>query len=177
MINWNSGYVGISYSRERLRLFAQKVRDFLDIPQDELCPDVIRCLEELAERFGYDVIVVDKMAVCDFAYTDVLNKEIYLRRSIYDGACRGDGFSRMTVMHEVFHMLFHHPAELRKLLPGEKIRNYQKTEWQADCFAGEFLIPYVAVGNLGIWQIEEECQVTEQAAAYAKNHYRYLVFT
>ncbi|ODB41092.1 hypothetical protein BB427_11410 [Pseudoalteromonas sp. BMB] len=83
---------------------------------------------------------------------DPEEKKIYLRASIYDGACDENnpksGFCRFTIAHEIGHLLLHFEGvKLGKGITGEHAA-YEDTEWQADQFAAELLMPFNEVKKL-----------------------------
>ena len=84
-----------------------------------------------------------------FAETEVGSKTIRLRQSVYDGACKGKGFERMTIMHEVghFEMIANSPIKLYREANGPIVA-YEDPEWQAKCFAGEVMIDNRLVKNM-----------------------------
>lgn len=50
------------------------------------------------------------------------------------------------------------------------MKTYENPEWQADCFAGEFLMPHDEIAKLTTSEVMEYCKVSEQAANYQLKH-------
>ncbi len=78
--------------------------------------------------------------------------EVYLSENTYIDAENGQGRARFTVAHEAFHGL-HHCWQLHDrlehrtvaLFRRNEIPTYRDPEWQANCFAAEFLMPEPAM--------------------------------
>jgi predicted transcriptional regulator len=66
---------------------------------------------------------------------------LYLTERIYKGACAGDARAVFTVFHEMGHALLGHRRTLNLEVPGQEIKTYEDSEWQANQFAAEFLMP------------------------------------
>lgn len=65
---------------------------------------------------------------------------IILREDVYEGAHEGNGRDRMTVAHEIGHLLMHKNIAFARAERVE-IRAFESSEWQAKCFSGELLSP------------------------------------
>ncbi len=92
-------------------------------------------------------------------------KIIQLREDVYKGAHNAEPRHRFTVAHEFGHFLLHNKV-LEGFARGECPRNRSEDpEWQAECFAGELLIPF---GLLPLYSSPEEvaysCGVSLAAA-------------
>jgi hypothetical protein len=69
---------------------------------------------------------------------------IKVRPEVYDAACAGDGRARLTLLHECGHVLLHrqvavHPR--KEVDVATELRPYENSEWQANTFAAELLMP------------------------------------
>lgn len=64
---------------------------------------------------------------------------IYIRESVYQAARTGRPREYFTVMHEIGHLVLAH----RRVFHRERgqIQRYEDSEWQADQFAAELLMP------------------------------------
>lgn len=96
---------------------------------------------------------------------------IKLREDVYDKALDGDGFSRMTVAHELGHFVMHSESKLgfARKLADDSTKTYMNSEWQASCFAGELLVPWEdrnIVTELGPWLTVEAYGVSNSAAEF-----------
>lgn len=50
------------------------------------------------------------------------------------------------------------------------MKTYENPEWQADCFAREFLMPHDGIADLTTAEVMEQCKAYEQAANYQLKH-------
>ncbi|MEK6369020.1 MAG: ImmA/IrrE family metallo-endopeptidase [Burkholderia gladioli] len=64
-----------------------------------------------------------------------------LRESVYRDACHNDPRALFTVFHEMGHFALGHRRTLNRERPGVEIKTYEDSEWQANQFAAEFLMP------------------------------------
>lgn len=72
--------------------------------------------------------------------TLIKKKVIYIRDDVFDAACRGDGFGRFTMCHELGHLLLHRGGiALQRASARPPL--YMSSEWQSDRFAGALLMP------------------------------------
>lgn len=97
---------------------------------------------------------------------------IILREDIYEGALSGGGRDRMTVAHEIGHLLMHKNIAFARSEPGVAIPAPQSSEWQAKCFSGELLVPHHLAsvwGTKSVQEIATLCGVSCHAADYQKS--------
>jgi Zn-dependent peptidase ImmA (M78 family) len=64
-----------------------------------------------------------------------------IRPEIYDRAVAGHGRDRMTLAHEVGHLLLHTEVQLARRIGAGPIEAFRDPEWQAKAFAGELMVP------------------------------------
>lgn len=66
---------------------------------------------------------------------------IRIREDVYMNAVEGNGRDRLTIAHEIGHLLLHDDDSIAlcRLEPNEKLKPYEDPEWQADAFGGELL--------------------------------------
>ena len=91
---------------------------------------------------------------------------IQFSEQTYSRACRDDPRARFTVIHELGHLAMAHTRPLNRQNDDE-IKAFQDSEWQANTFAAEFLMPLDdikkrALNNPDLLQLEY--QVSGQAA-------------
>lgn len=72
--------------------------------------------------------------------TDFTNKKIMIREDVWDKLNNGDERARFTACHEWGHFVLHSNQNIG-MSRTEKSPIYQDSEWQADVFAGSFLMP------------------------------------
>lgn len=116
----------------------------------------ITALKELGEKFGE-------------TYPD--RHLIRLREDVYDGAVAGDPLSRMTLAHEVGHLLEHEgvPRALARKEASRSIPAYKSSEWQANAFAGALLMPACKVIALAPEEVSKLYKVTVSAVHTQRN--------
>ena len=67
---------------------------------------------------------------------------IRIREDVYERACAGEGRDRLTIAHEVGHVILHGNLSLaRSATNPRQMRPFESSEWQANAFAGELLMP------------------------------------
>lgn len=103
-------------------------------------------------------------------YADFTTKEIVFRQSVLAGARRGHHRYRMTVAHEMGHVVLEHEhGRLRRMQHGNKEfkfgRKQESAEWQARYFAAVLLMPREVVkGCATASELSSKCEVSLQAA-------------
>lgn len=127
-------------SAASIELAAQGLRQATETNQSEFFPIVplYDLLHELVDGASYDVRDHDEMGD-NFGLTLLQKKEILIRSDVFEAACRGDGFGRFTMCHELGHLLLHDGVVLQRSYGESPI--YTSSEWQADMFAGALLMP------------------------------------
>jgi len=65
---------------------------------------------------------------------------IRIANRVYLGAARGMGRDRFTIAHEIGHYIFHRSSTPAFLPEGASVPIFRDPEWQANTFAGEFLV-------------------------------------
>lgn len=69
---------------------------------------------------------------------------IKIRPDVYEAAHSNDGRARFTLMHECGHILLHQNISAlhrSQSIDGEELPPYKNSEWQANTFAAELLMP------------------------------------
>lgn len=161
-------------SRKDLRMLANILREKLGL-QDELWIPVAELLDVLAETvegFSYEIVPDEKIPEGNHAETDVTTGHITIKESIYNRACDGEGRDRMTIAHEIGHFFTICVCgfKLHRNYRNKKIPPFKDPEWQAKCFAGEFMIGSHLIGGMSTKTIMRKCGVSEDAADYQRTH-------
>ena len=91
---------------------------------------------------------------------------IRIREDVYLNAINGSGRDRLTIAHEIGHLLLHDDDNIAlcRLEPNEKLKAYEDPEWQANAFGGELLAPSYLIKGLTNAKVQEKCGVSEDAA-------------
>ena len=167
MNHYAEGYEVPPHSRMDFRLLAKAVRKEFGIPEADPFP-VVRFLEfalpELYDDFQYQVMEQHIMGENHgMTYPD--QHRILIREDVYEGAVAGKGRDRFTVAHEISHQLVHEgiPLTMARRDAG-KLELFRNSEWQADCMAGELLMPFSELKTMTIGRIMGAYKVSSAAA-------------
>lgn len=104
--------------------------------------DVGMC-KYLGDRYTFAVLEEDLMGD-SHGLTDPDQPLVLIRRDVYDGANQGVGRDRFTLAHELGHLLLHRGHRyLERPAPNAPPRHakFEDSEWQANAFASELLMP------------------------------------
>ena len=93
---------------------------------------------------------------------------IQLTQHTYENACLDNPRARFTVIHELGHMALSHTRTFhRESKQGMEIKAFEDSEWQANTFAAEFLMPADDIQRRDLRTAEElilQYQVSDMAA-------------
>lgn len=104
------------------------------------------------------------------AYVEFLGAAILMHvdREVWELAGQGEPMARFIIAHEIGHVLLHDKSAKAFSNMGEgraKFANENCAEWQADTFAGHFLVPTELVLELqNAFSIATRCSVPRQMA-------------
>ncbi|WP_119025608.1 ImmA/IrrE family metallo-endopeptidase [Acinetobacter soli] len=129
--------------------------------------DLSRGLEHRLHELG---VVLEVWEIADMPDVEALTNPdamtIILREDTYDALCNKSDpkhyRARFTVAHEIGHLILHEGFALAR--GAVRHEHYEDSEWQADAFAAELLMPSQACINLSIAEIRERFQVGFKAA-------------
>ena len=164
-----SDLVARPLSRRKIRKASNLIRKFYSAKYgDEIKIDVIKLLEvilpSLDDEFEYDYVTRDVLGN-KHGLTKPDEMKILIREDVYLGALENKGRDRMTIGHEIGHLILHNEESVSFAREFEEPKTYEDPEWQAKAFAGELLIPFeFAVENPSISKIAEVCGVSRKAA-------------
>lgn len=169
-----SQYMVEPKSRMEMRDLANAFRKALRLENTIYVP-IVELLDVLCltlEGFNYEIVPDDTFPPNIHADTNIRTGLIRIKQSVYDGAVDGDGCNRMTIAHEIGHflMLCSFGFQLQRNFDNEEIPAYMDPEWQAKCFAGEFMISRDLTIGMSSSEIIAACGVSKRAAQY---QYRY----
>ncbi len=156
-------------SRLKLRKSAEKVRSLLGVKVPGFPSDAFDLLlSGNFPEYKFDVLEADIMGP-HHGLTEPDQKIMFLREDVYEGAMRGDGRDRFTFAHELGHLLLHSGNYLARYdpsAPNPTHKKYEDSEWQADNFAAELLMPIAAVKKCADpTELMEMCEVSYMAAS------------
>jgi hypothetical protein len=135
-------FVAVPRSRKELRRWAEVVRqvsDFGNEPRFDIVRFVELRLPVLDDNATF--ALTDDLGPGIHACTDVQSRCIMIRPEIYRWAVAGHGRDRMTLAHEVGHLLLHTEVQLARRIGPAPLAPFRDPEWQAKAFAGELMIP------------------------------------
>ena len=162
----NNGFRVHPRSIQDIRLAANVVRNLIVSPQDRII-DVESLLERLPE-FGISPEIVEDdylppgVEAC--YYPEHLT--IYLTEATYGAIRRSSPRARFTVIHELGHAVLGHTRSFNRE-QGRPAKTYEDSEWQANQFAAEILMPLAAIRKMSLPTAESLAQtfgVSMQAA-------------
>lgn len=155
-------------SRKSIRNTAELIRR-IDGSENQLFFDIVKFLEvtlpNIDSNFNFRVMPQEELGECHgITYPD--RDEIQIRQDVYDRAVDGSGRDRLTMAHELGHLLFHEKQNISYARMGDssEVVTFRNPEWQADAFGGELLIPHKLIQGLSVEEIMNSCKVSEKAA-------------
>ena len=138
--------------------------------ENELYFDIVYFLEitlpKLDENFTFQVLTEENMGDCHgLTYPD--KNLIQIRQDVYERAVEGNGRDRLTLAHELFHLLQHESINISFARTGNnKVETYRDPEWQSDAFGGELLVPHNMIQGMSINEVATKCGVSMAAARF-----------
>lgn len=157
-------------SRQQVRSIARFIRK-LDGTENDLYFDIVRFIENKLPKLipSFSLIVEEKSVLGEchgLTYPD--RDEIHIREDVYERALEGIGRDRLTMAHELFHLLQHEKQNISyaRINSKREIEAFRDPEWQADAFGGELLVPAHLIHNMTAKKIANKCKVSLEAATY-----------
>lgn len=128
-------------SRAALRQTAGQLLEFCNVREPPV--PIVNILEHDLTGIGLVYEYASRSSMGDDhgrSYPD--EGRIVIREDVYERACAGEGRDRLTIAHEIGHVVLHSGLPLsRSVTPSGPVRAYESSEWQANAFAGELLMP------------------------------------
>lgn len=158
-----------SLSRDEICDMTKRFREVLGYTNRVRLPimKVLEILDRVIPGFEWQIVPCGEMPD---KHAEMRPEEIkiYIREDVYDGAYAGNGRDRMTIAHEIAHLLLHidqKPSYARAFKDNE-LPAYCSSEWQAKAFAAELLIPRALCMNMTVDEIARKCGVSGDSARY-----------
>jgi hypothetical protein len=123
--------------------------------------------EKLDSEFEMHVVEDEEIKGC-YAKACPEKHLIIVSETAYNGAYKGIGRHRFTLCHELGHYLLHEADRVSFPRLDRNIKPYEDTEWQANTFAGELLVPEDIAKNFSADEIVKICGVSRQVALIQK---------
>lgn len=160
--------------RNDIRGMAMIIRD-LESNVNEMYFDIVHFFDVTLPKkdpsFNFIVRRKEEMGECHgLTFPD--RSEIQIREDVYERALLGSGRDRLTMAHELFHLLWHMKENVSYArTENGDIPIYRDPEWQADAFGGELLVPHHLVKGMSAKEVAERCGVSLKAAKYQLSKY------
>lgn len=141
------GYKVAPQTKQAIRTVAIAFRKALKLNDDD-CIDWPKNLDKVSAilRIPYDIVDDHEMPLRVEAQYHPIQRLLEISSSVYDALCRNEGRANFTIAHECGHMVLHDSAALQR--STVHLRNheiFEDSEWQADRFAAELLMPVALV--------------------------------
>lgn len=155
-------------SRADLRKLANELRNILGLQNILWIPivEILDVLPDIFPDFSYEIVEDTEMPASIHAETDIKTGHIRIKESVYNRACNGEGRDRMTIAHEIGHYftICYCDFKIYCNYAEGNIPSYRDPEWQAKCFAGEFMVSKKLTKNMTPREISISCGVSIDAA-------------
>lgn len=160
-----------------IRETATRFREVLELGDEPLFP-IMKVLEQILDN-RLDLLRLEVWPDEALQGAEGLNfrdddgvDRIVLPETVYRGAWEHDGRSRFTAAHETGHWVLHSSCALARASETE-IKPYQNSEWQANLFAAELLMPleHIFQGDTA-QDLTHRFRVSQQAAELRLNAIR-----
>ena len=127
-------------SIDQIRTIADNIRIAFQVGKPYL--DIVSLLEFKLHFIGLIFEVArDEELGDDDALTFPDKKIIRVKNSVYENACNGNGRDRFTLAHEIGHLFLHQGISLGRSYEPRAHQFFEDSEWQADTFAAEIMMP------------------------------------
>jgi len=134
------GYKVAGRTRANIRQIASRARTAFGVTETRV--DLVKLLEHRLPEFGVEIDIRDIADMpTDEAYAHPQTGTIVIRLDIYNALRKDELRPRFTIPHEVGHLVLHQDAALARSATLGSHRFFEDSEWQADTFAAEFMMP------------------------------------
>lgn len=161
-------YKASPISRKDIRYYVREIKKKVGL-EYELCFPILTFIENILPTvipdFQLEIVPREEMPR-KHGETYPSKNLIRIREDVYLGAAAGKGRDRLTIAHEIGHLLLHDDDSIAlcRLAPNEKLRPFEDPEWQADAFAGELLASSYLIKGMSIWKVQAKCSVSMPCA-------------
>ncbi|MDR0216746.1 MAG: ImmA/IrrE family metallo-endopeptidase [Comamonas sp.] len=150
----HEGFPVAPRKRVHIRAAAQNAREVLSLPAGKL--KWLPLLDLLSAKYGIHYDIFDKLTApvpmeveACFVPADMT---IYIRDSVFDQLAIGGQRAGFTMGHELGHALLAHQRTLNRLT--KDVPTYCNSEWQADTFSAELIMPLQDIRQHGLCSVE-----------------------
>lgn len=156
------------YALRLRRLLGINDKDPVNVPK--LYDKLASSFEKVKFRFEYKILPDNspEFEKGEEGYTDMETGRISIRESVFEKACTEKNTRAVfTLTHELGHFFLHYlqgSSRLHRLPSGVSCPIFMETEWQANIFASEFLMPFEECIGLTSEEIMHKFNVSKKAA-------------
>lgn len=155
-------------SKKNIQKLANAIRSKIFNQSEVECLDLAKQLEFILPKLGLEWEVLDASEMSNTeAATSPDQAKMKIREDIYDALHDPKSplhqRARFTIAHELGHLFMHEGVALARHNPTGH-RHYEDSEWQADAFAAELLMPSNGCKGLSAHQIQTKYDVSYSAA-------------
>lgn len=121
-------------SLKQIRERCEVIRTIFDIPLNTPV-DIVKVFEYILTQIGVEFEIVPQHEMgTKHGETIPSENRIRIREDVYERACNGYGRDRLTMAHELGHLLLHRAETITFAREDGDIPPYKDPEWQAnDC--------------------------------------------
>ncbi|MCH5197351.1 MAG: ImmA/IrrE family metallo-endopeptidase [Oscillospiraceae bacterium] len=161
-------YIASGLSRKDIRDYVRKIKQVTGT-SSVLYMNVLFFLENVLPIFIPDLQIdfVEKHEMFGkYAETFPSQSLIRIRQDVYIRADEGSERDRFTIAHEIGHLLLHDDDAIALCRSDREVAipKYADPEWQANAFAGEFLMNADLIKGMSAEEISSACGSSMQAA-------------
>lgn len=166
-------YKAVPVSRNEIRKYIQRLKKKVGLENVlyfPIMPFLGNILPILIPGFQLEIVPVSEMGN-KHGETYPRRNLIRIREDVYLRAAAGEGRDRLTIAHEIGHLLMHadNSVALCRLAPDERLKAYEDPEWQANAFGGELLASSYLIKGMSIDEVSKRCGVSWEAARIQLN--------
>jgi len=157
-------------STTKIRNVAMTLRQLLGVPEGAV--NIVDIFEFQLAKMGLEYEIMPEQDMQDeHGLTIPSENVIRLREDVYNGACNDNGRDRFTIGHELGHLVLHSNVSFARAQFDYSHKIYEDSEWQANTFAAEFLMPVDEVKRYctSPFDIADRFQVSVDAAVVRYN--------
>lgn len=128
---------GALYIRKALNISTPffPLRDVVEKVLPRMFPDYVFDVRDTAE-------MINEYGKGTMAMTTPADALLEVREDVYEELCACDGRARFTIAHELGHLFLHQDTGgFARFSRDTSMKIYESSEWQADNFAAELLMP------------------------------------
>ena len=162
-------YAAVFTTRNEIRDYIWRMKRYFGLEYCTVFP-IVKFAENMLPQVLPD-LSLEIISNEEWGYGDNVHAKSYpdemtiqIREDIYRGAALGNKRDRMTLAHEVCHILCHKQKYLMPWNDTDLIPKQEDPEWQANVFAGELLAPSYLIKGKTVDEVANEFQVSRQAA-------------